>query len=299
MGIIATARVECANSLLPGLMSAGSKLFRAMNSRGYGWYNRLLLPLSSGKHMAYVWNDGSRFEFPAGDSYWNRHCDRGFDYEPEMEAALKRIAGIDYLFIDAGANMGFWSVLVSSPMFGGRKAVAIEGSRETFERLERNRIANGGRFETLFAAVYSEAGRELVFSTGSHAGRHLDLDAAAQGTPVTTVTLDGIAAARRDGLPVVIKLDVEGAEPDALKGAAETLKGDVLLIYEDHGKDRDHAISRLLAGDHGMALLAMQADGKARRIRDFGELDAIKTNPRIGYNFLACRPDSVFLPALA
>ncbi|MEH0072816.1 hypothetical protein V6L77_25490 [Pannonibacter sp. Pt2-lr] len=57
----------------------------------------------------------------------------------------------------------------------------------------------------------------------------------------------------QDG-PLVLKLDVEGVEIEALRGGVALLMRDVLVIYEEHGSDRSHAVSRYLREECGMRL---------------------------------------------
>ena len=45
---------------------------------------------------------------------------------------------------------------------------------------------------------------------------------------------------------IILKLDVEGNEINALKGAARTLRKKILIIYEDHGSDFTHKNTRFL-----------------------------------------------------
>jgi hypothetical protein len=56
-------------------------------------------------------NDDSRFVFDLRDPYWARVLAPGFTYEPEIEGVLRAFADMPYTFVDAGANLGYWSIL--------------------------------------------------------------------------------------------------------------------------------------------------------------------------------------------
>jgi len=236
------------------------------------------------------------FEFPYGDPYWSTLMKPRRQYEPEVEAFLTSVAALDYLYLDCGANYGYWSVLVSSRAFGGKRAVAVEASGATFRWLARNAAANGGRFAVRHNAISDVSGESVRISGGKHEAR--SIVGAAEGEPVTTVSVDDLAAeaGAAPGQPIVLKLDVEGVEIRALSGAARVLAADTLVVYEEHGSDREHAVSRHLEG-LGMRLFRPTRQG-VRPLTSLAELDRLKTNPRWGYDLFATR-SPVWLAALA
>jgi hypothetical protein len=91
-------------------------------------------------------NEDSRFAFDLRDPYWARLLASGFTYEPEIEDVLRAFADLPYTFVDAGANLGYWSVLATSLELGAHRSIAIEAASGTFERLLGNRALNGDRF---------------------------------------------------------------------------------------------------------------------------------------------------------
>jgi FkbM family methyltransferase len=260
--------------------------------RGYRLAVRCVEPVLAGKMAHLIFEDGSLFYFPLADPYWSRLAAPTFAYEPEIAWTLRRLKDVSYTFIDAGANFGFWSVLVSGPTFGAKQALAIEASWDTFTVLERNRRANNERFETFRNAVYDKDNVELGFSAGHHTTRHLTPDAARE--IVRTITLDTLAHNAGVDLtrPVVLKLDLEGAEEAALAGGRRVLAGDCMLIYEDHGSDRSHTTTRLALHRLGLKVTFVDTSGQAIAIDSSDRLDRIKRSPLKGYNFFAYRPDS-------
>jgi len=248
------------------------------------------------------------YEFDLTDGYWNRLVSSGFAYEPELERVLFALSDVGFAFLDCGANYGFWSVYVSSPLMGAKRCLAIEASAESYEQLQRNAELNDGRFATLRQAISNRSGKQVAFSLpamdslGGHSARHI-VDVPTDGDSVElvgTVSIDD-AVVRHFGNPVtplVIKLDVEGAEVEALEGGCETLKRDCLLLYEDHGKDGTHAVTRYIRSELGLQVYFLPAAGDIRPVHNLHDLDAIKVNEGVGYNFLALHRGGVLREAL-
>jgi hypothetical protein len=103
-----------------------------------------------------------------------------------------------------------------------------------------------------------------------------------------------------DGAQIVLKLDVEGAEVEALQGAAKLLlERCPLLVYEDHGKDPDSKVSEFVLGELGMNVYYCTDQSTIVRMRDVAAIRGVKKRTRRGYNFFACAPNSVFVNYLA
>ena len=262
--------------------------------RGYRFSLRLIKAFLGNREAKVVFEDGSQFSFPIADAYWSRLAAPRFQYEPEIAHVMKWFKDVDYTFIDAGANYGFWSVLASSPTFRSKRAIAVEASAETFAVLERNCVLNARRFEIRHNAVFDKDDVELGLSSGHHTARHLTTESALE--TVCTVTLDTLAADAgiAPDSRVIIKLDVEGAEASALAGARRLLEGDTLLIYEDHGGDESHAITHHIRDELGLEVSYIEREGGVVPIDKTSRLTKIKTNHFVGYNFVASRPGTHF-----
>ena len=165
--------------------------------------------------------------------------------------------------------------------------------------LRRNCNANNQRFEICRKAMFEHDGRKLFFSDGHHAARHIVGPKSNNSTgaePVISTTVDALARQLQlsDRDRIVIKLDVEGAEISTLKGARDVLNRDTLIIYEDHGGDRSHATTRYVFDELGFPVFSIASDGTITEVEEFGALDRLKTDPKIGYNFVTCPPRSGF-----
>lgn len=271
-------------------LQAGSALTRPFGHRGYGFGCRLVSAAIAERDVVVKLNSDAAFAMPFCDAYWSRLLNRRYDYEEEIEAFLKSAADVDYVLIDCGANFGYWSVLASSKPFGAHKALAIEASPKNAERLEVNAKLNGKRFRCLNAAVGSRPGGYARITGRKHEALTTSALADMEQGAVRVVSLDSLVV---NGLidpsaPTVVKLDVEGVEIEAIKGAAGLMDGDCIVICEEHGSDRDHLVSRYLMTATSMKLWIFDP-GTSRfvRIDDLAVLDRAKRHEWVGYNIFA------------
>lgn len=254
-------------------------------------------------------NGDAQFDFLRGDTYWVPSVTFGDGlYEPEIDWLLRRASDKPYAMLDCGANIGYWSVLASSAPYGRHAVVAIEASRANFELLCHNASRNGDRFLTLHRAVYGESDKKVRLYGKKHYGMSLRTDWHPddndQVEDVETIALDDAAAryVPNRQYPMLIKIDVEGSEIEAIKGAKELINQGALIIYEDHGKEPNHEVSRFVLSQDGIAAWNLGVNNEPTRIATVEQVAGIKTDARLGYNFFAYKraspwssvfPDSV------
>ena len=229
------------------------------------------------------------FEFPYGDAYWGRLLDNSQNYTPNITNFLKRISPIDYAFIDCGANFGYMSALVSGRDYGSKPAIAIEADSNSFLLLKRNQQLNGLRFDILHNAVFSKSGEVVNMHGTKHEARSILPDnGEISGTPVITLKLDELASWYKNTRQpkLLLKLDVEGVEIEAIKGATELIKNDTLIMFECHGNDPSHEVTRHFMQSLNMPTFFPDKAG-CKRLERVEDLNEIKRNRRIGYDLLA------------
>lgn len=196
------------------LPSAITRLFEKVGVRGAPTLLRQLsrTPLSR-KVATVTLPAGQTISFPSYDEYWARHFYAGVPFEPDVEQIFRRFAK-GRVLIDCGANIGYWSVRAKE--LGFSEAIAIEANDALIPLLRRNHDGT-----VIHAAVHSKSGKTL-FLEGEGAAAALGKN----GKPVKTIALNDLQIDRR----ALVKLDVEGAEIEAIKGAGNM---DAMFVYED------------------------------------------------------------------
>ena len=156
--------------------------------------------------------------------------------------------------VDVGAHMGRYTIIGSKRVGPDGKVVAIEAHPGNFRLLNRNiklnRLTN---VVTINSAVYSKKKPLKLYLPDEEQGYTMHHSVMAdylstkykrdtgqeKYVQVEADTLDSLL--QKAGIKSVnwIKIDVEGAELEVLKGACEALSGnkDIALLIEIHGKE--------------------------------------------------------------
>ncbi len=176
--------------------------------------------------------------------------------------------------VEGGAYLGYVTVHAASAVGPGGRVVVFEPNAGIHDVLRRNLRANGvdDRVELLPSALGDTAGRARFF---------VGADISNLFAPAGTETSTEVDVVRADDLvngPVdVVKLDVEGAEPAALRGMERILTGDRpprTLLVECHPEALERAGSsqdELLAILAGYGYLVQWIDESAGRTRPLSE----------------------------
>ena len=139
------------------------------------------------------------------------------------------------LVIDAGANIGDFTVRASRAVGPEGRVLAIEPSAESRALLAQNVLLNGAANVTISAAAlsdrpslrwYSASGSYLVQSPDGEAG----------SSQLQTEPLGAVMARAGFDRADVIKMDIEGAEVSALRDV-ESLRGTREIGVETHSPD--------------------------------------------------------------
>jgi FkbM family methyltransferase len=261
----------------------------------------VVVAIAGGQKGVIDLGEGVELSFPLGDFYWSKVADNIRAYEPEMWFALDCLLDSETLFIDGGANIGLWSCYAAMKAGDGRRVVAVEPGFKVFPYLQQNCERNNLNFTVLKNAIWSRSGENKVFLTyEGHASSSLVENAPLKllgRVSVETISIDdAVDAAIADSPPVssiIVKLDVEGVECEAIAGSERTLARDnALLIYEDHGSELASPATRLCL-EKGLNIY-YYADGSMRPISGTRQAAALKNDCHKGYNFFACKPGTVF-----
>lgn len=142
--------------------------------------------------------------------------------DPDIMPFVLHVLQPGDLFVDIGANGGAYTILAS----GERKAktVSIEAAPDTFDGLIKNISLNGlEHLAEPWKVAVSDTDGTLPFSTGEHATNRVLFEDRPDVIMVEAKTLDTILDGR---VPVLIKMDIEGYEHNALLGAEKTISAD-------------------------------------------------------------------------
>jgi FkbM family methyltransferase len=139
------------------------------------------------------------------------------------------------VMLDVGANTGFFSLLTKA-INPTARVIALEPSPHNFSILQQNVALNGFDIECVGAAATD---KDAEVTLHDFAGISYSASLNAASTPgtferkVRGVKLDTLAHEQRVlGRPALIKIDVEGHEPQVLAGARELIASRPVFLVE-------------------------------------------------------------------
>ena len=241
----------------------------------------------------------SSFQFPLLDPYWARLAAYDYEYEPEIYRFLLAAKQIPYSFLDCGANYGYWSILVSAKHLGSHPCIAIEASSNTYEKLANNCAKNSLRFQIKNRAISSADGQSVfIEKTGDHASRSISNQSSSLNhEKVETICLDTLSKELANPEePILVKLDVEGAERASFEGAKGlSHRKDIAFLFEDHGNDPNCVNTKwILDRFPQFQVFFLTTSGRAIPIGSIGELASLKKNKSQGYNLVLAGTNSIW-----
>lgn len=158
-----------------------------------------------------------------GRSIWLR----GY-YEPQIHKLIQSILKEGDIFFDVGANVGYFSVIASPIVGHSGKVFAFEPNpivaQLLFQSIKKQPFSN---IELIKKAVTSD-GSDVLLKVLKNSGFSYTLPkriSAEKSSLVPSVALDDFKVLKcGNNCPRLIKVDVEGAEMDVLRGAERTLR---------------------------------------------------------------------------
>jgi len=167
------------------------------------------------------------------------------NHEPEVQHFLANVLQPGMVYFDVGANVGFFAMLAARILGPGGRVVCFEPLPENAKQIEYNARLNGFANVAVRSEALGGSNRTDVFNTSveptwgmlSTVGK--PPDKASGQIAVEVRTLDSLcgtgAGPGRLPKPDVIKIDIEGAEAEALNGALTTLgTARPILVIELH-----------------------------------------------------------------
>jgi FkbM family methyltransferase len=158
------------------------------------------------------------------------------DYEPEVRQV---IAGFRKgVFVDGGGGVGLYTLMASKLMGENGQVITLEPDPMMFSRLKQSLDVNACKNVKLYKLAAWSSATTMKFYDNPlvRFGSSLLKDSKPKGYRAThfdvvqTVELDNLIP---EGSPLLMKLDIEGAEAEAMKGAIKNLmRDDVQVIFE-------------------------------------------------------------------
>ncbi|MBF0123737.1 MAG: FkbM family methyltransferase [Magnetococcales bacterium] len=168
-----------------------------------------------------------------------RCFERGEWYEPDGAALVRRVVSPGDVFIDVGANVGYYTVLSSVMMSGVGVVISCEPDSENLIRLRKNIAVNKlSNCVVVDKVVCNHTGTSDFYINSGSNGSHSIWDpwllplltgshSPGRKLTVPSITLDDIASqflqSRSGGGKTIIKIDTDGAEQMVLEGGVSFL----------------------------------------------------------------------------
>ena len=145
-------------------------------------------------------------------------------FEPDETFLFKGLFQDADVFVDVGANIGFYTCLAQS---AGKHVIAVEPLPKNLEYLYANILGNGWKDIEVFPVGLSEGSGLATLYGGSSTGASLIGSWAGASQLfhriISVSTLDILLGVRFTGKQLLIKIDVEGAEFSVLLGAINVM----------------------------------------------------------------------------
>ena len=150
-------------------------------------------------------------------------------WEPELTGFIDSRLASGESFLDVGANIGYFSALAARRVGESGGVIAVEPSPSVFPLLEETLHVNarGAHVRAVNAAAGRDAGSMAIYSGPGHnigltttvAERGFELEGVIASLPLDDMLTPEESAALR-----MIKIDVEGREPDVLRGMEDLIR---------------------------------------------------------------------------
>lgn len=171
-------------------------------------------------------------------------------FEAKEREHAARVAASGGWAIDVGANVGVFTVSIGQALRTGARLIAVEPLQDNIDRLRQNLLQSKiGDVSIVKAAVGASPGKAVLMQAPDAAYSSLSGNASvgSRGVEVEVTTLDDIWESHGSPGVTFVKIDIEGAEVEALKGARRMLAaGKPELLIEIDDKERVAVIENLL-----------------------------------------------------
>lgn len=199
-------------------------------------------------------------------------------YEAELTRLMADHVKPGATVLDIGAHVGLHTLMLSRRVGASGRVIAVEPSPTNAALLREHLRWNGCTNTEVVEAAVGDEEREVAFAYRSDptdmgaCANSLAYDIGGETTTVPMTTIDRICAGRA---PDLIKMDIEGAELLALRGARETLGRNAPLVALSIHPEAMRALgttpAELVAFLAGLGYQGRELDGRPVTAPGFGE----------------------------
>jgi FkbM family methyltransferase len=172
--------------------------------------------------LNYILTTVAEPEKPYGDAYW---YEDNF-WEPPVQIVLRDLCKPSDIVFDIGANLGGLTTVMSRSVGLRGVVCAFEASPRIVGKCQRNVILQGcNNVQVYNVAIYSESHQNISIYAGDHLNDSIYPEQSKGNASFTVKTLAIDDFVEFTGLvPNLLKLDIEGAEFDAVMGMLNTIE---------------------------------------------------------------------------
>lgn len=214
-------------------------------------FNSRALLRGEGRSFTLVELAGFRMYASPEDWAVGKHIVELGAYEPHVTLAMKRLLRRGMTFLDIGANIGYFTLLARSVVGPEGKVLAFEPNPRNCALLDLSLALNGFQDVEIYPFALADSSRLFVYdsqaSNGSLSPFDGRIDTLSSRTVVRTATLDQILHLSRCD---VLKIDIEGAEWMAIRGAMRTIREHRPAIFSEYCPGGLRNVSRVEGEDY-------------------------------------------------
>lgn len=176
-----------------------------------------------------IYRNGVYINFSSGDRFRIHPRFLGMtlaNYEPELIRTFCKLLREGMTVVDVGAHIGIYSLIASRRVGASGKVIAVEASPANAELLRRHLKINGCANVDVIDAAVGDRADQITFiyrpdaTDPSAFANSIAYDIFGRRARIQMMTLDDIC---KSVSPALLKIDIEGAELLAMRGAAGLL----------------------------------------------------------------------------
>ena len=176
-----------------------------------------------------LFRNGVYIRFPNGDRFRIHPRFLGMNlanYEPVLIRKFCKLVHEGMTVVDVGAHIGIYSLMASRRVGASGKVIAVEASPANAQLLRRHLAINGCNNVDVIEAAVGDRSDQIAFTyrpdptDPSAFANSIAYDISGQQATIAMMTLDAIC---ESASPTLLKIDIEGAEMLAMRGAGQLL----------------------------------------------------------------------------